>query len=212
MGKKKPITLTGKAAQDAFVEKLNEVGIKRVSYPVYPLRDGYKRVGYSLDGKQRPLYGPSEDPLNEKQKEFVLFFTGGVWNMGRLSAFLQQHCNVTDPAGLTWKNIFDHLIVLAQAKHITVETIDKYPSVTFSGSQTQQPTIEYSLPLPMTKWAEILDLSENTLRNIREGEEPQKYHFVQVTPRRWILPKHELPTEYLEKYRHSIPQNHPMAQ
>jgi phage-related protein len=157
----KRITLTGKAADQAFRQKLAEIGIKRVGYSVYPLRDGYKRVGYSLDGKQRPLnytMERDEDPLNQEQKEFVLFFTNGVWDMGRLSAFLQQHCNVTDPSGLTWKKIFDHLIVLAQAKHITVETINKYPSMTFSGqTRVLDPgdlagqTIEGEWLKPMTK-------------------------------------------------------------
>jgi hypothetical protein len=62
--------------------------------------------------------------------------------------------------------------------------------------------MEYSLPLPMTKWAEIFGLSENTFRKVRK-----KYHFVSVSARRWKLPKHELPTEYLEKYRHATAQN-----
>lgn len=60
------------------------------------------------------------------------------------------------------------------------------------------PKTEYSLPLPMTKWAVILGVSENTLRNLRKDE---KYHFDQVSPRKWRLPRQEIPAEYLEKYR-----------
>lgn len=64
------------------------------------------------------------------------------------------------------------------------------------------PKTEYSLPLAMTKWAQIFGLSENTFRKVRE-----KYHFVKVSDRRWKLPKHELPAEYLEKYRHAATPN-----
>lgn len=60
------------------------------------------------------------------------------------------------------------------------------------------PKTEYSLPLPMTKWAVILGVSENTLRDLRKDK---KYHFDQVSPRKWRLPKQEIPAEYLEKYR-----------
>jgi hypothetical protein len=69
--------------------------------------------------------------------------------------------------------------------------------------------IEYSLPLPMTRWAYILGVSPNTLRQLRKQK---KYHFRKVSARRWTLPKHELPTEYLETYRHTVPQSQPKAQ
>ena len=59
--------------------------------------------------------------------------------------------------------------------------------------------VEYSLPLPMKKWAEILRFSENKMKEIRE--EGKTYHFKKVSPRKWQLPKGELPAEYLEKYR-----------
>jgi hypothetical protein len=58
--------------------------------------------------------------------------------------------------------------------------------------------IGYSLPLPMTKWAIILGVSENKLRELRKEK---KYHFDQISKRKWRLPKHEIPAEYLEKYR-----------
>jgi hypothetical protein len=74
--------------------------------------------------------------------------------------------------------------------------------------QTQkQPGIEYSRALPMSKWADILGFSEKTLGNLSET-----YHFHQVSDRRWSLPKHELPAEYLEKYRGSTRQNYPNSQ
>ncbi len=58
--------------------------------------------------------------------------------------------------------------------------------------------IEYSFPLPMTKWADIFGVSENKLRELRRKK---KYNFDQVSPRKWRLPKHKIPAEYLEKYR-----------
>ena len=150
---KKLITLTGKAADQAFRQKLAEIGTKTVYYPFYPLRDGYRIVRYSLDGKERPIRQAFfEDPLTEAGKRFVRFFTDGVFDMGLLLAFLQQHCNITNPSELTWREIWNHLTVLAQAKHITVETIDKNPDLTFSGQTSDKVgNIEYSRPLPMTK-------------------------------------------------------------
>jgi hypothetical protein len=56
---------------------------------------------------------------------------------------------------------------------------------------------EYSIAIPMTKWADILNMSENKLRELRG----KKYHFDQISSRKWRLPKREIPTEYLEKYR-----------
>jgi hypothetical protein len=61
-------------------------------------------------------------------------------------------------------------------------------------------TEEQSKPLTMKDWGKILELSPNKLREIRQSKNP-KYHFQQVSPRRWTLPKSELPTEYLEKFR-----------
>jgi hypothetical protein len=51
----------------------------------------------------------------------------------------------------------------------------------------------------MKKWAKILGISENKMKEIRE--DGKAYHFVQVSARKWKLPKKELPAEYLEKYR-----------
>jgi len=69
--------------------------------------------------------------------------------------------------------------------------------------------IEQSRPLAWNKWADVFGVSETTLRKLREQK---KYHFCQVSARRWTLPKHELPAEYLEKYRHAAPQTQPKAQ
>ena len=63
---------------------------------------------------------------------------------------------------------------------------------------------EYSLPLFMKKWAYIFGVSPNKMRELREGEH---YHFRKVSPRKWTLPKGELPAEYLEKYRDDISKN-----
>jgi len=59
---------------------------------------------------------------------------------------------------------------------------------------------EQSKPLSMKDWGKIFKLSPNKLREIRESKKP-KYHFQQVSKRRWTLPKSELPAEYLEKFR-----------
>jgi len=85
-----------------------------------------------------------------------------------------------------------------ETPHPTEVTGGKTKRESLSESQ-----VEYSMPLPMTKWAEILGLSENTLR---EARKEKKYHFLEVSKRRWSLPKQELPTEYLEKYRHAMAQ------
>jgi hypothetical protein len=58
----------------------------------------------------------------------------------------------------------------------------------------------YSLPLGNEKWAEIFGVSPNKMREIRRSDQ---YHFDPVGKRKWRLPKNELPTEYLEKYRRS---------
>jgi hypothetical protein len=66
--------------------------------------------------------------------------------------------------------------------------------------KAEQPKeIEYSKPLPMKKWAIILGVSENKMKEIREAGD--KYHFDKVSARKWRLPMHEIPTEYLQKYR-----------
>jgi len=57
--------------------------------------------------------------------------------------------------------------------------------------------VEYSLPLTLKKWGYILGLTPNKLRQLRGT----KYHFDKVHSRGWRLPKHEIPTEYLERYR-----------
>jgi hypothetical protein len=63
------------------------------------------------------------------------------------------------------------------------------------------PQTEHSMPLGVKKWADIFGVSENKLREFRDSK---MYHFRQVSPRRWTLPKNELPAEYLEKYRQAI--------
>lgn len=56
---------------------------------------------------------------------------------------------------------------------------------------------EQSFPLSLSQWAKIFSVSRPTLNKMRkEGI----YHFKQTSPRKWTLPKKEIPTEYLEKY------------
>lgn len=70
-----------------------------------------------------------------------------------------------------------------------------------SQQSTTESKIEYSIPLTMKRWAFFFGLSPNKLRELRKNK---TYHFRQISPRRWALPKHELPTEYLETYRHIV--------
>lgn len=58
--------------------------------------------------------------------------------------------------------------------------------------------IEYSKPLAMKHWATIFGVGKNKMRELRDSD---KYHFKQISDRKWVLPKNELPAEYLEKYR-----------
>lgn len=62
----------------------------------------------------------------------------------------------------------------------------------------QQEKIESSMPLGLKDWATIFDVGKNKMRDMMRDN---KYHFRQISPRKWTLPKNELPTEYLEKYR-----------
>lgn len=60
----------------------------------------------------------------------------------------------------------------------------------------------HSMPLSWKQWAEVFGMSRAALRKVREAENP-RYHFCRTRPgaRKWTLPKHELPAEYLERYR-----------
>ena len=72
-------------------------------------------------------------------------------------------------------------------------------------------TCEHSLPLSWKQWArDVFDMDEKTLRNIRKSENPI-YHFRKTHPkgRKWTLPIHELPAEYLERYRNQIKKTTP---
>lgn len=57
-----------------------------------------------------------------------------------------------------------------------------------------------SRPLSMKKWEDIFGADKRTLRTI--------YHFHQASPRKWTLSLSELPAEYLEKYKKTIPKSH----
>jgi len=61
---------------------------------------------------------------------------------------------------------------------------------------------EHTAPLSWTKWADVFGISRAALRKIRDAEKPI-YHFrkTRENSRKWTLPLHELPAEYLEKYR-----------
>jgi DNA-binding transcriptional regulator YiaG len=59
----------------------------------------------------------------------------------------------------------------------------------------------FSIPLSQTAWADILHVSENTIRQWRRSTKKNRpYHFNEVSPRRWRLPINELPAEYLKNY------------
>jgi hypothetical protein len=68
-------------------------------------------------------------------------------------------------------------------------------------SRKEQIQPEYTFPLSMKKWAAIFQVSENTMSKLKESE---KYHFDKISERKWRLPKHEIPIEYLEMYRQTI--------
>ncbi len=73
--------------------------------------------------------------------------------------------------------------------------------------RTPQPL--FSEPLAWNKWALIFGLSPNKLRELRKQG---KYHFDQVSGRRWRLPMDELPAEYLQKFRPHTSQTPAKAQ
>lgn len=81
------------------------------------------------------------------------------------------------------------------------------PKTTSSGGKAGD--TEHSLPLFMKQWAYIFGVSANKMRELRKGNQ---YHFRKVSPRKWILPKGELPAEYLEKFRSVIPKSQPKKQ
>ncbi len=57
---------------------------------------------------------------------------------------------------------------------------------------------EYSKPLSQKAWADIFEMSRNKMSELMKGKQ---YHFKKISDRKWVLPKNELPAEYLEKYR-----------
>jgi len=58
-----------------------------------------------------------------------------------------------------------------------------------------------SMPLGQINWADIFHVSTNTVRNwIRNEDENRQYHFKQVSARKWVLPKSDIPVEYLANY------------
>jgi len=57
---------------------------------------------------------------------------------------------------------------------------------------------EYSKPLSQKEWADIFEMSRNKMSELMKGKQ---YHFKKISDRKWVLPKNELPAEYLEKYR-----------
>ncbi|HUT30841.1 MAG TPA: hypothetical protein VMX13_13700 [Sedimentisphaerales bacterium] len=62
--------------------------------------------------------------------------------------------------------------------------------------------VTWSRPLSMQKWAEMFTVSVSTIRRwINDNTKNRKYHFKNVSARKWILPTDELPGEYLLKYK-----------
>jgi hypothetical protein len=207
----------------------------RINIPLFPneLFDEYKRLfRLMLLLRQRALT-PQERkefnqlailleqrmPLTGKELDLIMQ-TVGSYAMSKIGKFLQQRCNVpqSELNNLSWTDILEHLTLQAdlasKQKKETEQPIqpsgDKAKQRLQKKRRTVKKTkIEQSLPLAWYKWANVFGVSENTLRKWRKDK---KYHFNKVSGRKWTLPKNELPAEYLEKYRHAVPQTQPKTQ
>ena len=111
-------------------------------YNKYPVRDGYSTTIYFSTDTPKPKVKQvvrevnkngklekrvsveaeqfTDDPLNEEQKKFVRYFTGGVLGGPLLGAFLRQHCHIPEPKELEWKEIIAALIIFAERQEITL--------------------------------------------------------------------------------------------
>jgi hypothetical protein len=67
-------------------------------------------------------------------------------------------------------------------------------------TDVRQTKIEYTKPMTMKKWAEILEVPENSMKALRKSG---KYHFDEVNGK-WRLPKNEVPVEWLEQFRNKL--------
>lgn len=65
----------------------------------------------------------------------------------------------------------------------------------------------WSIPLSQQAWAEILQVSRDTIRCWTRQTKDRKYHFDQVSPRKWRLPINELPSKYSAKYQEHSTKN-----
>jgi hypothetical protein len=108
--KKKVITLTGKAAELAFIEHSLECGGRKV-YPQQPFLYGYCVISF-----ESPVKYASRVPLAEDEKALVERFAGCGWRPTKgylrlVKSLLIQRCNVQNPDGLVWDDILTHITV-----------------------------------------------------------------------------------------------------
>jgi hypothetical protein len=83
------------------------------------------------------------------------------------------------------------------------QPIYQFPELQAKADEKMEDKISgYSKPLSMRKWAMIFELSKDRMRSLREEG---KYHFRQISSRKWALPRDEIPAEHLEKFRNPIP-------
>ena len=87
-------------------------------YSVYPLRDGYCRIAFAFRDKppkaniissprRKETVEFIEEQLSEKNKEMVLNFTHGIWDMGLLSAKIRIEFGIQEPSNLKWDEILN---------------------------------------------------------------------------------------------------------
>lgn len=144
-------------------------------------------MGYRNDLKNMEIW-PNQHPAIKLWKDATLkeakeYFPSAKWPLADLDG---EYSRVS--------TLLDHEVTLA---------LEKRPERD-SGSKVGG--TEHSLPLFMKQWAYIFGVSANKMRELRKGNQ---YHFREVSPRKWTLPKGELPAEYLEKFRSVIPKSQP---
>lgn len=85
----------------------HELHVKRYIsvFPRKPFKYGYQKL---VPAHLLPCFGVQKR-LTYEQKELVLQFTGGVWNLRLLKALLFQRCKIMLPDELTWNEILNQI-------------------------------------------------------------------------------------------------------
>jgi hypothetical protein len=125
--------------------------------------------------------------------------TLGVWGE-QIKEYFPNSLDLPAMPELNGNDYYAGLIRLKEYSEKAARETVKEKMFNKPGETMPQMKTEYSMPLAWNKWAYWFGVSPNKLRELRENN---TYHFVQVSKRLWVLPKHELPAEYLEKYRHT---------